>query len=365
MFEATEYLLRIISYFILVFFIYQTLKISQKRQERDPWRPRVSHLYIITVSLVFALWAVWNFNEVTGDHHNYAFRFENKNDGTIHLQSYGLALIYDFLHNFTTNSDIMFITVIFIGNYLTFWAYRIHSNATPHTMLFLLLSEYFLYNVVAIKQFVAVGFSFLFLAQFFSGRKIFCVVWIPLAIMFHEMSYILIPIYFILLFQNNRIVRIGAIGAFVLVFLLPAVFNRVMPSIISIIPALGAQLQDHLVSGVAQGANLATILKGVPYYLFSMMPLFHKSTFTSTDKNYYGGQFLTHLCTIFVLASFFDYWYFRFSYLMMLPVFAHIDNVVEDADSKDVILLRHVAILTLVGLTLKYLFQMYFKHGGI
>ncbi len=366
MFSSIEYILRIISYFILVFFIYQTLQISQKRQERDPWRPRVSHLYIITVSFLFALWAVWNFNDGEGDHYNYAFRFENLNDGTIQLQSYGLALIYDFLHQFTTNSDIMFVVVIFIGNYLTFWAYRIHEKATPHSMLFLLLSEYFLLSFVGIKQFVATGFSFLFFAQFFSGKRVWCIVWIPLAIMFHEMAYLLIPIYFVLLFQDNRYIRLGALGAFALVFLFPFVFYQIIPLINRFVPALGEQIMSHLQGGfMGERTNSATVLKGAPYYLFSLMPLFHKGASKGVVANYNGGQFLTNLCTIFTLASFFNYWYFRFSYLMMLPVFVHIDSVVDAVDSNDALIMRHVAVLTIVGLTVKYLFQMFFKSGGI
>lgn len=366
MFESVEYVLRILSYFILVYLVYQTLEIGYKGHKQDKSKSKVSHLYIIVVSYVIAVWAVWNFHEGLGDHYNYAFRFENKQDTTIYLQSYGLGLIYDFLHKFTTNSDTMFIAVIFLGNYLTFWAYRIYDKATPHAMLFLMLSEFFLYNFAAIKQFVAVGFSCLFFAHFFSGKRIWCIIWIPLAIMFHEMAYLLIPVYFILLFQDNRYIRVGALCVFVLIFLLPFVFNRVISLIYRFIPVLGEQLLAFLQgSADLQGTNFATILKGAPYYLFSLMPLFHKGSSKGVVANYNGGQFLTNLCTIFVLASLFNYWYFRFSYLMMLPVFVHIDNVVDAVDSNDAIVMRHVAVLTIVGLTVKYLFQMYFTYGGI
>lgn len=365
MFESIEYVLRILSYFILVFFIYHTLKLGYKKHNENPAVPKVSHLYMIVVSLTIAIWAVSNFWEGE-DHYNYAFRFENINDYTIYLQSYGLGLIYDFLHKFTTNSDIMFIVVIFLGNYMTFWAYRIHDKATPRAMLFLMLSEFFLYNFVAIKQYVAVGFSCLFFAHFFSGKRIWCLVWIPLAIMFHEMAYLLIPIYFILLFQDNHYIRVGALGVFTLVFLLPFVFNQLIPLVNRFAPMLGEQLSVHLQGGFLEdGTHFATILKGAPYYLFSLMPLFHKSTSKNVVANYNGGQFLTYLCSIFVLASFFNYWYFRFSYLLMLPVFIHIDNVVEVSDVNDVMILRHIAILIMTGLTIKYLFQMYFIFGGI
>lgn len=367
MFESIEYILRIISYFMLVYVVYQTLEIGYKGHQQDSRKLKVSHLYIIVVSFVLAVWAVWNFLEGAGDHYNYAFRFENVDDTTIYLQSYGLGLIYDFLHNFTTNSDTMFVVVIFLGNYLTFWAYRIYDKATPRSMLFLLLSEFFLYNFAAIKQFVAVGFSCLFFAHLFSGKRIWCLVWIPLAIMFHEMAYLLIPIYFILLFQDNYYIRLGALGAFALIFLLPFVFTRIISMISAIIPTLGVQLREFLYGyeSMGMGTNFVTILKGVPYYLFSLMPLFHKGTSKDVIANYNGGQFLTNLCTIFVLASLFNYWYFRFSYLMMFPVFVHMDKVVEAVDSNDALIMRHIAVLTLVGLTVKYLFQMFFMYGGI
>ena len=310
MFEYIEYVLRILSYFILVYVVYQTLEIGYKQHQQDSSKQKVSHLYIFVVSFVIAVWAVWNFLDGSGDHYNYAVRFERIDDTSIHFQSYGLGLIYDFLHKFTTNSDVMFVVVIFLGNYLTFWAYRIYDKATPRSIMFLMLSEYFLYNFAAIKQFVAVGFSCLFFAYFFSGKRIWCLIWIPLAIMFHEMAYLLIPIYFVLLFQDNHYIRIGALGVFVLTFLLPPVFNRILPLIDAVIPVLGAQLRSFLYGYYSPGTGAVTILKGVPYYLFSLMPLFHKGISKKAIANYHGGQFLTNLCTIFSLASFINYWYF-------------------------------------------------------
>lgn len=350
----------------MVYLIYYNLKSNYRRYEKGISKHKISYFNIIVISLIVAFWAVWNFNVGFEDHELYGYQFEIRKYNPGYNQSYGLGLVWDFLHQFTYERNTMFRFMIFCGNFLTLAAYRRDKNIKPQAMLILFLSEYFMYSFVAIKQFIATGFSFLFFADFSNNKKIRSIIWIPLAIMFHEMAYILIPIFFALYFKKNKFMRNCIILGTTVLLLLPTVTNRVLPHLFSLVPALEKQIGPYMDFGELRlQSNYMTVLKGLPFYIGCIIPKWIENEKKLQDPNYNLGSALTIISALFVLASFYNYWYFRFSYLFMLPVFSYIVNITDKTESSDVIVLKKLFILSFVGLTLKYMLQMYFQYGGI
>ena len=350
----------------MVYFIYYNLKLNYQRFEKGISKHKISYFNIMVISLIVAFWAVWNFNVGFEDHETYGHQFEIQSYNPGYNQSYGLGLVWDFLHKFTYKRNTMFRFMIFCGNFLTLSAYRRDKNIKPQAMLILFLSEYFMYSFVAIKQFIATGFSFLFFADFSNNKKLRSIIWIPPAIMFHEMAYILIPIFFALFFEKNKFMRNCMIFISTVLLIFPTVANRALPYIFSFVPELEQQLDSYMdVGKLRLQSNYFTVLKGLPFYIGCIIPIWSGNENRLQAPNYNLGRALTIMSSLFVLASFYNYWYFRFSYLFMLPVFSYIVNITEDAKSSDVIILKKLFVLSIAGLTLKYMLQMYFKYGGI
>lgn len=364
--KAVEYILRIISYFVMVYFIYGNLKSNYQNYEQGNSKHKISYFNIAVISLIVAVWAVLNFNVDFEDHAIYGYQFELRSYNPGYRQSYGLGLVWDFLHLFTYNRNTMFRFMIFGGTFLTLTAYRKDKSIKPQAMLILLLSEYFLYSFAAIKQFIATGFSFMFFADFSNNKKLRSIIWIPLAIMFHEMAYILIPIFFALYFEKNKLFKNCMICGATVLLLFPAVANKALPYVFNLVPDMEQQIDIYMnAGGLILQSNYATILKGLPFYVGCIIPKFIEKEQKLHVPNYNLGNALTILSSVFVLGSFYNYWYFRFSYLFMLPVFSHIVNITENTKSSDVKGMKKLIILSLAGLTLKYMLQMYFKYGGI
>lgn len=225
--------------------IYLFLK-GQKRKSEKNGTPKITVVQIILISLVITLYAQIGFaSQPWGDHVVYTSRFSSGID--ISEESIGLNLIYKLLHLFTYDANVMFFVVILFSSIVLLIGYRKNEKFTPEVFLVLLLSEYFLYGFMAIKQMIANSFAVLFFDEFFKGKKIKSLIYIFLTILFHEVGYILFVIFIALSCSKNKRFRF-AFYAFLIFLILfyKEIISTVLTVITSLLPKLAQQLVPYM-----------------------------------------------------------------------------------------------------------------------
>lgn len=320
---------------------------------------------IIFLSLLISIYAIFSFpKEFIGDHFYYFDRFVN--NISIESESKGLDFLWRLIHNFTNNGYIMFFVVIFIATFLVLFAYRCFDDAHPLVIVVLLSSEFFVYGFAALKQYVANAFAFCFFAYFFKNKKIRSIIFIVLAILFHEAAYILVPIFIILCFSKKSTVMLvlSAIG----VFLVPVFIDDILRIFQEIVPSMSEQLERYLTDdgSLIEKANFLTILKGIPIYCITFFGILKYNVYSKKIKHYNQYLVLCIIASASILMSFYMYWFFRISYLMLLPIYFFGIKLYHClTDQKEKILYFLVTFVLLGGLTIKYIVQMFVNFGGL
>lgn len=365
------YIFKIGLYFVLLALIYCILQNDYERTNKKSVAKQkvVAKLRISTavfLSVLIASYALIGFGDIgEGDHYQYAWRFEQ--NVSIEVQSVFLNWIYDFLHLFTNNPYVMFFFVISLGVFLVFMGYRKYKDLTPIVLILIFFTEFFLHGFQQIKQLLANGFACLFFAYYFNNKKLKSIIFIVLAMLCHEAAYLLILIFLLLVLSKKPSISIGLLLGFSFILLYPPLLNYIFPILKIRVPTLWQQFEPYLTSNnqLKISLNYFTALKGLPIYILFVIALLNYKQGKEKIPNYLNYLILTAIAGVFVLASSYFYWLFRFSLVLYLPLCNFSVAIYDYLKEKKDLLILQGAFLVLVVLTFKQLIQMFFIHGGL
>lgn len=371
------YILKIIYYFVFIFVTYfviikrkndiekEGLSIEQKDKKR-----RIGIIAIIFLCLVIGYYGIiCGPNPPKLDRYNYAYRFERESQAEIVKQnSIGLYYIESFLHLFTYNADILFFAMAFIYYFLTFKAYNSYEKAEPLAILLLLLSSYGLFGFYMLKQCMAIVLIAISFAFFFKNKKLYCIIYVILALLFHESAWIVVPLYATLFGSKSKWVRILLYGVLIISLVF---FNQISANLIkvfSFIPQVEGQVSDYLneEGGIEATNNILTILKGLPYYIITYVGFIKRKKLVDKIDNYDKFLMLSTFCSIATMMSYYMYWMWRFAAYTYFPVFIFASLIhanLEIKKEKDSFALILCGVF--FALMLKLLIQYYYIYGGI
>ena len=371
---TVEYLVKIVTYFLLVGLIYLLIKTEYKSHVSYGYvigkrPPKLSVFTALFIAFLLAVYGVSSYHSQHSDHYFYITQFEYGNIAGMYDYSFGLGIIYEIFYCFTKNGYIMCGFVIMLGAFLTFIAYRQQESIKPEVMLILLASEFWINGLVWLKQIVAIGFAFLFFVYYFKRQEKLAMIFIVAACAFHKTSVVLLAVYVVLKFSNNKKFLLGLlIVATTAVLLFPlaiCAFNILLPHLPSgITNFLQSYLNDD--GKFVVSYNFATTLKATPYVAIFLFGLIYRKRLIKVIKCYDEYLVLSGVVAFTFVCSFYQYWIFRFGYFMFLPVFNFQFNMLKEFKrEKKGIVLFVLSFGVMLALTVRYMFQMYFMYGGL
>ncbi len=369
--QQLVYLLKILLYYIVCIFAYSVLKsrrrfvftfagkpITQESKERS------SLFWIVLVCLTFAIASVlYSRVPYASDRGNYAVRFENHYDSPWTL---GLNTIANILYLVSDDARVLFFTVSFLYMILTYVAYHKYEHITQEVFIFLGVSQYFIFSFYLLKQAPAIALAAISMAYFMKDKYVQSILCLVLAVLFHESALVLIPLYMVMYGGRNPIFRwLGYISMAVCLFGFTFASQLVVDIITRFSPELTNQVGDYFDVANLQSGFAVTVLKGIPYYAITLIgfikrPLLHKGI-----KYYDRYLILSVFVCVMTLLSSRMYWMFRFATYMYFPMFVFLSLILkENENKKENTMIRCGIGGTLLFLSARYLYQIFFWHGG-
>ena len=262
---------------------------------------------------------------VGGDRQNYMLNFY----GVRPSPSAGLTFIISIVHQFTSNVEWLWYAATLIVMPITLFAYRISQEATPKALLFFLTTQYVFTTYVNMKQCYANGLISLCFVLSLRNRgmrdKIFCVILILLAYLFHPTALMAFPVCFIMWQKKNRTSVFMFFIAFA-VFL--ALLRPLLPHIGSLLSSVAPWLSSKIDSYVVEmqndtksaEASLLTAIKGLSWYVITALACVKRSNLKGKIRNYDNYLILSGTLSLIFMASFYNGWIGRLAYYMYLPI---------------------------------------------
>ena len=318
--ESAVYLLKILYQPLMVCILF--LAIRKKKYQTKSTKVRFSYsrthifyrsnhgigiLQIILLSSLQGLYSVicGPYRVYLADREYYAIRFAN---GTYNIgSSVGIYNIQKFLNNFSHDPYVFFFVSGCVFLVITIVAYNESEDASNLFFAFLGASQYLMFGCYQIKQSMAMALSGLAIIILLKGNsKIIPGLLIVLAIAFHEVAWIMIPIYFIILLADNKVIKvIMYVTLFIIIFFFKDL-SRIMVGLISrYIPSLSLQMVQYVdnTRTFATGSSaFISILKGMPFYFVTGFSILNRNELRSNIKQY-NAYFLISIFVSFTSIS--------------------------------------------------------------
>lgn len=365
----TENILKTGLYLFIVTFIY----LYNADYERNHLSLKFNYkvMFSLLVSILYCLYSIF----ICESHHHisdrtrYALRFESNR---IDTWTTGLQFIGNFLLKYSNNRYVLFFVICFISIYLIMYS-MLSSNIKKSSAIYMLLiSEIAMYPFFAFKQAISIAFSTLAFNSVFERKKIKCIVFIVLAILFHEAAFILIPIFVFLLFSKEKSKSIFIFLPTLLFFTL--FFSKISPYFISFfrnnIPILYDELfkNGYLTNDtIFSESNFLTIVKGLPIYFITLFSLNERNKLKDKIYRYDNYLLLCIFASCMHLSAFHMYWMVRFAFYFYFPIFIYWSRIMDEfikIDFRKRNFYNLSVIFSLTFFNLRYLYLTYRNFGG-
>ena len=374
----------VLTYIVFVIFVYvlavqrhkKMLRLSEEAISSD--RIPVNTKYKMPVSMtlfiafIFALYnaLVTAFSGTYGgDRLNYSKNFY----GIRPSSSAGLNFVVNILTKFTSDVRILFYFATFACVIITLIAYRICSDAMPGALLFLLTTQYVLFSFAAIKQCFTNAFAALFLVFALRSKgikdNILAIIFMFLACWFHPAGYMLILLYILLRIKKNKIViLVSFVLMFYGVFFFETILLKFAGAISSFVPVVSRKIFDYfgeMANSELEAAGPMSMLKGIPYYIITFIGWLKRSSLRSKIENYDNYLFLSGFMSFIYLASLYNSWVIRLSYLVMFPVSVFFVKLMRNLKIQNNYFLISLSVYGISALlTIRFLILMFYNYGG-
>ncbi len=366
--EQIIYCLKIVLYFVIVFFSYYLMKNSNEKYKKGERSKRISIIIISIICTAFGGYSLICGSPIAFDRYNYALRFSDDIYlSAVKSNSLGLYYIELFLHIFSHKEELLFFAIPFLYIFITLFAYRKSNDIEPLAILFLLLSSYGLFGFYLFKQCIAISLIAISFVAYTNKKKMLFIISIVLAICFHESSWIVIPLYIASMSSGNKIFRVMSYLLIIICAIFFAQLNQALVQFANLIPGVEQQVSIYLNNegGIEETTNILTVIKGVPFYIITIFGFLKRPILKNKIKNYDVYMLFSAFTCLATILSGFMYWMWRFGAFCYFPILVFASLIHRELkNQKEKVYFKYCIIFTLFGLTLKLLIQYYFKYGG-
>ena len=294
------------------------------------------------------------------------------------MDSLGLNWLFEQLRPISLSASFLWFSTAFLFVFITFVAFKYFKQASPYSLLFILCSIYFFFGFAGMKQSFANAFGCFSFMLYFNmpylkeRRKkwlsvFFIILSIIAAILFHEVAMLLIVLYIAFLGWNNKWFRnLGWIFMVIAIVAFPYLSKILFADLAALSESLEEQTAGYANQENGSVGNYMTVFKGLPYYIITYVGFMKRKQLLTSIVNYDRYLLLAATVSLTTLASYFNYWYFRFGMLMYLPVFVFSVALYENLSRVETPRkwLKAAYVVTVL-LSVKELAQYYFIYGGI
>ena len=283
-------------------------------------------------------------------------------------QSLGLYAIEVILQLFTRNSAVLFFTISVLYFCINVYCYKNLKEATPFFLLIFFLSTMGIFGFYAMKQSMSLAFVNLALTKYFQNKKVWAVVALILAILFHEAAWVVVPCFILAKFCKGSKMR--QLTIYALIIALAVFFPQISSLFVKLfnyIPGMEGQMDAYIddSGSMIVDMNIFTVVKSLPYYIISFLAVIGRNRFRDKIKNYDFLMVLSVFCSIFSVLSMYMYWMFRFAMYCYVPCFLLASQFAVLLKEKDAKIFKIAIAGILLLLMVKVLTQYYFIYGGI
>ena len=371
-----SYILKICLYFLIIFVMYylalrnRRLVIKVGKQslggvDNDTWR--LSFIAILIITILFAYYSIiCGATPETIDRARYAHRFEH-NIYEERKNSEALFWVEYFLSYYTKDPRMLFFSVTGMSVLLTLLAYNLYKEAKPITLVYLGFTQYFFYTFYQLKQAPAIALIAISFWCFLHKKRVFCILTLLLAILFHEVAYIAVPIYILLLGSKKKWVWITEIIIFGVATVAFSFVTKSVVNIVNLVPGLGIQIARYVSEdgSINVYTHFATAIKGIPLYLLSFYGISKRKELVGSIENYDKYLILTVFSSFTVVLSIYNYWMWRLGTIFLFPICTFATEIKDNlASKKEGSTFHFCFLLSYAFFTIRVIFQYYFKYGG-
>lgn len=358
--------LKVLYYFISIFLLYIILKNKEKKGKSK----KIDIVLIIIFAIIFGYYGIISgSNPPSGDRLNYGFRFENvKYEEFTKNNSIGLYIIEHFLHYFTFDMNALFFTIpalYFILNMISFY---INDDADALSILLIHLCIYGILGFFMFKQCFSLAFISISVPLFNKKNYIKSLIAIVIGIIFHEATWIVIPVFLACIFSNKS--KIKSLFVYLILIISTLFFQQISKTIVGIfnhIPGMDIQISGYLneEGQINSNLNYFTALKGFPFYLITIYALIFKETLKEKILYFNNYLIMSFFVSITSFLSYYMYWMYRFGEFFYFPVIIFGTLIYKSLDNKQN---KKIFIFLLTGslmfLQLKLFGQYFLNYGG-
>ncbi|WP_172135210.1 EpsG family protein [Adlercreutzia sp. ZJ473] len=343
---------------------------SQMSRESPRQAVKLHAVEIALVSLAIGFFSViCGATPELSDRAHFQVFFESGLTERVKAGSFGLYVVEEILHSFTNNASVLFFVIAFLVTAILLASYNRFPQRAPIALMFVAFSFCYLYGCYQLKEAVAVAFATLALASYFAGRKVLCIGGILAAIQFHEVAYILIPLLLLLHGAKRKsLVVFEALLLAVCVFEFSEISSAVIKLVNNLIPGMSLQTTSYLnqEGGISVESNYMTVLKGLPYYLITIIAIAYRGKLQGSIKNYDKFLILSIFVSLTSIMSFYSYWLWRFGELCYFADFVFAGLIVSTIPmKKEGQLFTAATALSSLVLSARYFLTVFFTYGGI
>ncbi len=308
-------------------------------------------------------------NVFLADREYYAIRFARGTYSS--ASSLGIYYLTFILNKISYNPYVFFFVAGWLFLIITLIAYNESDDSTPLFFGLLCVSQYLMYGCYQIKQSFAIALSGLAIVILLKERKkVLPGLLIALAIYFHEVAWIMIPIFVVIIFSDKKLVKYSMYLILIVMMLGFRDISRIAVSYISrYIPSLSMQMVQYIdeTGSIETGnSSILIILKGAPFYWVFIYSLFKRNDLKPQIANFDAYFLITVIISATSLLSAINAWIWRFGELLYIPLFAFIcqinDKLESDRDKKT---FKYITLVLFAIFTYRKLLICYFNYGGI
>ncbi len=304
----------------------------------------------------------------SADRGNFALRFSSDTYlDVVKNGSVGLYLLERALHLFTYNPNILFFTIAALCMGLNLIAYNYYPQANPEALLFMMLSNYCTLSFFLLKQAVAISLMGISIVAFVRKKRFTQLLFLALAILFHEAAWIIVPMYIALDNGNKTSVRVMSYLLFAVSMVFFSDITRIFVTVFNHIPGLEGQISLYLdeSGSIATDSNYLTILKSFPYGIIAFVGIKKRKEIRDEIERYDAFLLMSVFSFVSIVLSGYMYWMWRFGAFCYLPSFIFASNVFRRINNHGTRTLLYLLTFLSFGLiTLRALCQYYFIYGG-
>ena len=378
--EQIVYVLKIIFYIIYIWLIYiSTKKISDKEVTKKEYSLKqgkiiiqrkkktinISKISIILFALLFGLYSsIVSVRPYASDRAYYARLYGNS------ILEYqlpaGYAFLTKILYNISENPDFLFFAISFLMVVIILCVYRNFEDANTDGILLLFTSLYFIYGFHLLKQGIAIVLGTVSILNIFNKKYLKAILWLVIAVLFHEAALILIPIEIALIGSKKKSIRIVEYLSLIIITIgFSAFAEHISSTITSIMPSLENDMGNYFSGLTLNSNNIATAIKGIPVYVITVVSFLKRKELSKDIKNYDKYMVLSIFTSLTYILSAYMYWTYRFGLFCMFFVFMFFGKIIKIIKNRKE---KQIYLIVVYGgtgfLTIRYLSQMFFIYGG-